>query len=49
MCDRLLVEGHTVVALDNFLTGAPGNLAHLKGRSGFEFRRQELNMDELPQ
>jgi len=42
MCDRLLAEGHTVVALDNFLTGAPGNLAHLKGRSGFEFRQQDI-------
>ena len=24
-CDRVLGEGHTVVALDNFLTGAPAN------------------------
>ena len=30
MCDRLLAEGHTVVALDNFLTGARANLAHLR-------------------
>jgi dTDP-glucose 4,6-dehydratase len=42
MCDRLLAEGHTVVALDNFLTGAPGNLAHLEGHRGFEFRRQDI-------
>jgi len=27
MCDRLLAEGHTVVALDNFLTGAPRNIS----------------------
>ena len=26
MCDRLLAEGHTVVALDNFLTGTRANL-----------------------
>ena len=31
MCDRLLAEGHTVVALDNFLTGTRANLAHLRG------------------
>jgi dTDP-glucose 4,6-dehydratase len=42
MCDRLLKEGHTVVALDNFLTGAPGNVAHLDGHPGFEFRRQDI-------
>jgi dTDP-glucose 4,6-dehydratase len=42
MCDRLLAEGHTVVALDSFLTGAPGNLAHLEGHRGLEFRRQDI-------
>jgi dTDP-glucose 4,6-dehydratase len=42
MCDRLLAEGHTVVALDNFLTGASGNVAHLEGHRGFEFRRQDI-------
>jgi dTDP-glucose 4,6-dehydratase len=31
-----------VVALDNFLTGAPTNLAHLNGRAGFEFRKQDI-------
>src|SRR5579864_4724901 len=42
MCDRLLAEGHTVVGLDNFLTGAERNLAHLNGHSGFEFIRQDV-------
>jgi dTDP-glucose 4,6-dehydratase len=41
-CDRLLAEGHTVVALDNFLTGSPANLAHLKGRDGFRFMEQDI-------
>jgi dTDP-glucose 4,6-dehydratase len=41
-CDRALAEGHTVVALDNFLTGAPTNLAHLNGRAGFEFVKQDI-------
>src|ERR1035438_8854630 len=35
MCDRLLAEGHSVVALDNFLTGARANLARLAGHPGF--------------
>ncbi len=42
MCDRLLGEGHSVLALDNFLTGSPRNLAHLKGNRSFEFRPQDV-------
>ena len=37
MCDRLLAEGHSVIALDNLLTGARTNLAHLEGRPKFFF------------
>ncbi len=29
LCDHLLADGHSVVALDNLTTGAPENLAHL--------------------
>lgn len=42
MCDRLLAEGHTVVALDNFITGASRNLKHLDGHPRFEFRKQDI-------
>lgn len=42
MCDRLLAEGHTVVGLDNFLTGSPQNLSHLKGVAGFRFVEQDI-------
>src|SRR4051812_39641556 len=42
MCDRLLSEGHEVIALDNFITGSAGNVAHLCGRPGFEFIRQDI-------
>jgi len=42
MCDRLLAEGHQVVALDNFLTGAAANLAHLDGRHDFSFVAQDI-------
>jgi len=42
MCDRLLAEGHTVVGLDNFLTGAERNLAHLKDHPEFQFIRKDV-------
>jgi dTDP-glucose 4,6-dehydratase len=41
-CDRMLAEGHTVVALDNFLTGSPANLVHLDRNPSFEFREQDI-------
>jgi dTDP-glucose 4,6-dehydratase len=37
LCDRLLAEGHEVVAMDNLLTGNKRNIAHLEGRRGFSF------------
>ena len=42
MCDRLLAEGHTVVALDNFLTGGPANVIHLQGHPGFSLVAQDI-------
>jgi dTDP-glucose 4,6-dehydratase len=42
MCDRLLGEGHSVIALDNFLTGSSANLAHLKGNPNFRFVEQDI-------
>jgi dTDP-glucose 4,6-dehydratase len=42
MCERLLAEGHNVVALDNFITGSSDNLAHLNGSAGFEFVQQDI-------
>ena len=45
MCDRLLAEGHTVVGLDNFLTGSSRNLAHLAGDPRFSFRRQDVTRE----
>ena len=41
-CDRLLAEGHTVAALDNFLTGNPANLKHLGGHPRFHFTGQDI-------
>ena len=42
MCDRLLAEGHAVVAVDNFLTGSEHNLAHLSGHAQFRLIRQDI-------
>ncbi len=41
-CERLLAEGHTVVALDNLLTGRRTNLDHLRADSRFEFIEQDI-------
>ena len=41
-CDRLLAEGHTVVGLDNFLTGAARNLGHLANEPRFGLIQQDI-------
>src|SRR5687768_12487355 len=35
LCDRLLEAGHAVTALDNFITGSPTNVEHLKDHPRF--------------
>ena len=35
LCEALLAGGHRVVCLDSFLTGSPGNVAHLTGHPRF--------------
>lgn len=37
LCDRLLGEGHDVVAMDNLITGSTDNIAHLAGNKHFQF------------
>src|SRR5436309_1048610 len=41
-CDRLIAEGHTVVALDNLITGSVRNIAHLEGRPHFTFQQCDV-------
>ncbi len=43
LCDRLLAEGHSVVGMDNFVTGSPDNLTHLAGNPNFFFIRQDVS------
>ncbi len=42
LCDALLAEGHSVVALDSLLTGRMTNLAHLVREPRFEFRNCDV-------
>lgn len=50
LCDRLLAEGHEVVAVDNFLTGRRENLAHLENDSRFRLIEHDVSLPlELPE
>ncbi len=42
LCDRFLAEGHTVIAMDNLLTGNPDNIAHLIGNDRFRFVKHDV-------
>jgi UDP-glucuronate decarboxylase len=42
LCERLLREGHCVLCVDNFVTGAPRNLDHLIGDSRFSVHRHDI-------
>jgi dTDP-glucose 4,6-dehydratase len=43
LCDRFLADGHSVIGLDNFVTGSPDNLAHLAGEKRFSFMRHDIS------
>ena len=47
LTDRLINDGHLVVVLDNFITGNPSNIAHLKGNPSFELVEADL-CDGIP-
>jgi len=42
LCERLLAEGHEVIALDNFFTGSKRNITPLLGNSSFELIRHDV-------
>ncbi|MDP8905451.1 MAG: SDR family oxidoreductase [Chloroflexota bacterium] len=46
LCERLLNDGHEVVCLDNFITGTPRNIAHL--RASDRFSLVEADVAETP-
>jgi len=43
LCDRLIAEGHQVIGMDNFVTGRPENLAHLKDNPAFTFIEHDVS------
>ena len=42
LSDLLLARGHSVVAIDNLVTGSTDNIAHLAGNPGFKFIKQDV-------
>ncbi|MDG2113257.1 MAG: SDR family oxidoreductase [Actinomycetota bacterium] len=42
LCDRLLDEGHEVVAIDNLVTGSVENIEHLYAHERFTFVRHDV-------
>jgi len=42
LCERLIYEGHQVVAVDNLITGHLENIDHLFGRSSFQFYEHDV-------
>jgi dTDP-glucose 4,6-dehydratase len=42
LCDRLLREGLSVIAMDNLITGSADNIAHLIGRPDFRFIHHDV-------
>lgn len=42
LVDRLLIEGHEVLAVDNFFTGSKANLAHLADNKNLEILRHDI-------
>ena len=43
LSDRFLADGHSVVGVDNFVTGHPDNIAHLMGNDRFSLIRHNIS------
>ncbi|HWR13195.1 MAG TPA: UDP-glucuronic acid decarboxylase family protein [Terriglobales bacterium] len=43
LCDALLAEGHSVLCIDNLITGRKENIAHLANEPRFEFRNHDIS------
>jgi len=43
LCDRFIKDGHTVIGMDNFITGNPNNIAHLVGNPKFIFYKHDVS------
>src|ERR1700720_2746642 len=43
LTDRLLAEGHRVIAIDNFITGSDANIGHLAGNENYRFIKHNVS------
>src|SRR5438477_6676911 len=43
LTDRLLAEGHRVIAIDNLVTGNTDNIAHLAGNEHYRFIKHNVS------
>lgn len=43
LCDRFLADGHTVIAMDNLITGKRENLRQLRGNPRFHFVQHDVS------
>jgi len=43
LCDRFLADGHSVVVVDNLITGSTRNIQHLAGRDDFLFIKHNVS------
>ncbi|MFC1640332.1 NAD-dependent epimerase/dehydratase family protein, partial [Gemmatimonadota bacterium] len=43
VCDHLLGKGHTIVCLDNLITGSLDNVAHLDHNGAFTLARHDVS------
>ncbi len=43
LCEFLLKEGHSVIGMDNFITGSPDNIAHLSTNDRFSFIKHDVS------
>ena len=42
LCERLLTSGHEVLCVDNYFTGTPAHIAHLRDNTSFEVMRHDV-------
>jgi len=42
LCDKFLAEGFKVIGMDNFITGSPKNIAHLREHPAFSFIEHDI-------
>ncbi|MEK6967670.1 MAG: UDP-glucuronic acid decarboxylase family protein [Nanoarchaeota archaeon] len=43
LCDHLIGRGYSVVAMDNFITGSPKNISHLKKNRNFKLVKHDVS------